>query len=48
MTALTMIAIGAGLALVLAVSIEAAHWRPRPKRSGFAVRYERRPTGRNS
>lgn len=41
--ALLMLAIGAGLALLLAFTVTAAHWRPAPKRAGFNLVYERRP-----
>lgn len=45
--ALLMVAIGVGLALMLAAAVEAAHWRPLPRRVGFAVRYEHRPERHN-
>ncbi|MBZ9986093.1 hypothetical protein LB572_03165 [Mesorhizobium sp. BH1-1-5] len=45
---LLMAAIGVGLALMLAAGVEAAHWRPMPRRVGFAVRYEHLPERHNS
>ncbi|NUR12321.1 MAG: hypothetical protein HOQ20_10840 [Bradyrhizobium sp.] len=45
---LLMAAIGVGLALMLAAGVEAAHWRPIPRRVGFAIRYEHRPERHNS
>lgn len=42
-----MLALGAFTALVLACAVALAYWRPAPRRVGFAVRYEHRPSRDN-
>lgn len=40
---LAMLALGAGIALLLALAVTLAHWRPQPKRAGFNLVYEHHP-----
>lgn len=41
--AVLMLALGAAVAVLLALAVTLAHWRPLPRRAGFNLVYEHRP-----